>query len=91
MLARGIPAGPTKDFNCLSDFIWPERDHRTRYLRFSFATFAHCDLFDGIRKIIRVVMTIGVQQDLKRHSEIASCLPRICAPVSVANQSRTYL
>lgn len=67
-------AGPTKDINCLWDFIWPERDHRTRnrtrYVRFSFAAFAHGNLLDGIRKIIRVVMTIGVQQDLQRHSEI---------------------
>jgi hypothetical protein len=35
-----------------------------------------------------VVMTIGVQQDLQRHSEITSCLPRICAPLHQPSRSR---
>jgi hypothetical protein len=67
-------AGPTSEINCLLRLIWPDLDHRTRYVCFSFAAFAHYDLFEGIREIVRVVMTIGIEQDLKRHSEIARCL-----------------
>ena len=80
-------AGPTNEINCLRDLIWPERDHRTRnrtrYVRFSFDALAHGDLLDGIREIVGVMMTIGIQQDLKRHSEIASCLPWICGPLCI--------
>jgi len=49
-------------------------------VRFSFAGWiAPGDFVDGIGQIVGMVMAIGVEQHLKRHSEIARCLPRIRA------------
>jgi hypothetical protein len=48
-------------------------------VRFSFAAFAHRDLLDGIRQIVGMVVSIGVQQNFERHPKIAGRLPWICA------------
>jgi hypothetical protein len=70
LVAGSSPAGPTKKFSNLSGVISPWRDHRTRnrtrYVRFSFAgRFAHGDFLDGIRQIVRVMVTVGIEQNLK--------------------------
>jgi hypothetical protein len=84
LVAGSSPAGPTSDYNRLSGLISPQRDHRTRNrtrnVRFSFTgRVAHADLLDGIRQIIGVMMAVGVEQNLKRHSKIAGRLPRVRA------------
>src|SRR2546428_6675298 len=84
LVAGSSPAGPTKEISNLSGAISSDWNHRTRnrtrYVRFSFAGWiALGDFVDGIGQIIGMVMAIGVEQHLKRHSEIAGCLPRIRA------------
>jgi hypothetical protein len=66
LVAGSSPAGPTNEIRRLSRAISPQREHRTRYVRLSFAgRFAHGDLLYCIRQIIRVMMPVGVEQDLK--------------------------
>src|SRR4051794_5117569 len=84
LVAGSSPAGPTNEISRLSGAISPHRDYRTRnrtrYVRFSFPRrIAHGDFLDGIRQIVGMMMAVSVQQNLKRHSKIASCLPWICA------------
>jgi hypothetical protein len=80
LVAGSSPAGPTSEINMLSGVFSPQRDHRTRYVRLSFVDrFALGDFLDGIRQIIGVMVPIGVEHDLERHSEITGCLPRIRA------------
>ena len=93
LVAGSSPAGPTNEISSLLSFIRPERDHRTRnrtrYVRFSFAhRITHGDLLDSIRQIVGMVVTIGVQQNLQRHSKITSCLPWVCAPLHQPRRRR---
>ena len=53
-------------------------------MHFSFAAFAHGDFLDSIGETIRVMMAVGVQQDLKRHSEISGCLTSLVCRATVA-------
>jgi len=63
----------------------PQREYRTRYrtryVRFSFAASAHSDLFDGIRQIVGMVVSVGVEKNFERHPKIAGCLPWIRTPL----------
>jgi hypothetical protein len=80
LVAGSSPAGPTNEISNLSSAISSDRNDRSRYVRFSFAGWvAPGDFVDGIGQIVGMVMAIGVEQHLKRHSEIARCLPRIRA------------
>src|SRR6266446_3154965 len=70
LVAGSSPAGPTKKSVAYQELFRRSGITAPDTCAFRSPGFAHGDLLDGIREIIRVVMTIGVQQNLERHSKI---------------------
>ncbi|MEY9463511.1 hypothetical protein ABH973_003924 [Bradyrhizobium ottawaense] len=70
LVAGSSPAGPTKEISDLGRAVAPHRDdrtrYRTRYVRLSFAHWVPFgDLRDCVRQVVRMMVTIGVEQHLK--------------------------